>query len=107
VIARGIKRRSSPSRPNAVEERDTLLRLEEARHALVLCAMAPGDNGRAVDVARITDLGRIRVALEKERFRPGTGGAQRAEEQRKKQQPAGGAVKRPQSEAASINDCSS
>jgi hypothetical protein len=107
VIARGIKRRSSPSRPNAVEERDTLLRLEEARHALVLCAMVPGDNGRAVDVARITDLGRIRVAPEKERFRPGAGGAQRAEEQRKKQQPAGGAVKRPQSEAASINDCSS
>jgi len=105
VIARGIKRRSSPSRPNAVEERDTLLRLEEARHALVLCAMVPGDNGRAVDVARITDLGRIRVAPEKERFRPGAGGAQRAEQQRKKQQPAGGAVKRPQSEAASINDC--
>ena len=105
MIARGIKRRSSPSRPNAVEERDTLLRLEEARHALVLCAMVPGDNGRAVDVARITDLGRIRVAPEKERFRPGAGGAQRAEEQRKKQQPAGGAVKRPQSEAASINDC--
>ena len=105
MIARGIKRRSSPSRPNAVEERDTLLRLEEARHALVLCAMVPGDNGGAVDVARITDLGRIRVAPEKERFRPGAGGAQRAEEQRKKQQPAGGAVKRPQSEAASINDC--
>ena len=85
MIAPGIKRQSSASRPNAVEERDVLLRLEEARHALVLCAMAPGDNGRAVDIARITDLGRIRVALEKERFRPGAGGAQRAEEQRKKQ----------------------
>jgi hypothetical protein len=85
VIAPGIKRRSSPSRPNAVEERDILLRLEEVRHPLVSRAMVPGDNGRAVDVARITDLGRIRVALEKERFRPGAGGAQRAEEQRKKQ----------------------
>ena len=105
MIAPGIKRRSSPSRPNAVEERDIFLRLKEARHALVLCAKVPGDNGRAVDVARITDLGRIRVALKKERFRPGAGGAHRAEEQRKKQQPAGGAVKRPQSEAASINDC--
>ena len=105
MIARGIKRRSSPSGPNAVEERDIFLRLEEARHALVLCAMVPGDNGRTVDVARIADLGRTRVALEKERLRPGAGGAQRAEEQRKKQQPARGAVKRPQSEAASINDC--
>jgi hypothetical protein len=49
-------------------------------------------------------LGRTRVALEQERLRPGAGGAQRAEEQCKKEQPAGGAVKRPQSEAASIND---
>ena len=85
MIAPGIKRQSSASRPNAVKEREVLLRLEEARHALVLCAMVPGDNGRAVDIARITDLGRIRVALEKEGFRPGAGGAQRAEEQRKKQ----------------------
>jgi hypothetical protein len=85
VIAPGIKRRSSPSRPNAVEERDILLRLEEVRYPLVSRAMVPGDNGRAVDIARITDLGRIRVALEKEGFRPGAGGAQRAEEQRKKQ----------------------
>ncbi len=105
MIAPGIKRRSSPSGPNAVEERDTLLRLEEARHALVLCAMVPGDNGRAVDVTRIAYLGRTRVALEQERLRPGAGGAQRAEEQCKKEQPAGGAVKRSQSEAASINDC--
>jgi hypothetical protein len=105
VIAPGIKRRSSSSRPNAVEERDIFLRLEEARHALVLCAMAPGDNGRAVDVARIAYLGGTRVALEQERFRPGASGAQRAEEQCKKEQPAGGAVTRPQSEAASINDC--
>ena len=105
MIARGIKRRSSPSRPNAVEERDILLRFEEVRHPLVSRAMVPGVNGRAVDVARITDLGRIRVALEQERFRPGAGGAQRAEEQCKKEQPAGGAVTRPQSEAASINDC--
>ena len=105
MIAPGIKRRSSSSRPNAVEERDILLRFEEARHALVLCAMVPGDNGRAVDVARIAYLGRTRVALEQERLRPGAGGAQCAEEQCKKEQQAGGAVKRPQSEAASINDC--
>jgi hypothetical protein len=104
VIARGIKRRSSPSGPNAVEERDIFLRLEEARHALVLCAMAPGDNGRAVDVARVTDLGRTRVALEQERLRPGAGGAQRPEEQGKKELTRSSAITGAQSEAASIND---
>jgi hypothetical protein len=68
------------SRPNAVEERDILLRLEKARHPLVLCAMLPGHKGRALDVARIADLGRTRIALEQERFRPGAGGAQRRAE---------------------------
>jgi hypothetical protein len=80
VNAPGIKRRLSASRPNAVEERDVLLRLEEARHPLVLCAMLPGNEGHAVDVARIAYLGRTRVALEQERLRPGAGAAQRREE---------------------------
>ena len=80
MIAPGIKRRSSASRPNAVEERNVLLRLEEVRHPLVLCAMLPGNKGRAVDVARIAYLGGTRIALEQERLRPGAGGAQRPEE---------------------------
>jgi hypothetical protein len=104
VIAPGIKRRSSPSRPNTVEERDVLLRIEEARQPLVLCAMLPGDKGRALDLAGIADLGRIGVALEQERLRPRAGRNQRPEKQREKEQPRYVAIKRGQSEAASIND---
>ncbi len=81
MIAPGIKRRSSASRPNAVEERDVLLRLEEPRHPLVLCAMLLGNQGRAVDLAGISDLGRIGIALEQEWLRPGTAGDQRPENQ--------------------------
>ena len=104
MITHGIKRRSSASRPNAVEESNVLLRFEEARHPFVLCAMLPGNKRRGVDIARIAYLGRIPVALKQERLRPDTGGAQRPEEQRQKEQPSGGAVEHPQSEAASIND---
>jgi hypothetical protein len=80
VIAPVIKRRSSASRPNTVEERDVLLRIKEARHPLVSCAMLPGNKGRAIDVARIAYLGGTRVALEQEWLRPGAGGAHRREE---------------------------
>jgi hypothetical protein len=80
VIAPGIKRRSPASRPNAVEERDVLLRVEEARHPFVLCAMPPGNEGCAVDLAGIADLGRTRIALEQEGLRPGAGGAERPAE---------------------------
>jgi hypothetical protein len=104
VIAPGIKLRSSASRPNAVEERDVLLRLEEVRHPLVLRAVLPGNKGRALDVARIAYLGRTRVALEQERLLPGAGGAQRPEEQGKKELTCSGAITGAQSEAASIND---
>jgi hypothetical protein len=81
VIAPGIKRRSFASGPNAVEECDVLLRFEEARHPLVLRAMLPGNQGRAVDIARIAYLGGTRIALEQKRLWPGTGGAQRCAEQ--------------------------
>ena len=105
MIAPGIKRRSSASRPNAVEESNVLLRFEEARHPFVSCAMLPGNKRRGVDIARIAYLGRIPVALKQERLRPDTGGAQRPEEQRQKEHtPCGAAVEYPQSEAASIND---
>jgi hypothetical protein len=80
VIVPGIKRRSSASRSNAVEERDVLLRFEKARHPLVLRAMLPGDKGRAVDVTVISYLDRARIALEQKRLRPGAGGAQRRAE---------------------------
>jgi hypothetical protein len=104
VIAPGIKRRSSASRSNAVKERDVLLRLEESRHPLVLCTMLSCDKGRALDFARITHLGRIGVALEQKRLRPRAAGNQHPEEQCKKEQPRGEAIKGAQSEAASIND---
>src|ERR1700730_1477834 len=104
VIAPGIKCRSSVSRPNAVEERDVLLRLEEARHALVLCAMLPRDKGRTLDLAGISDLGGIGVALEQEWLRPGAAGNQRPEKQGEKKQPRYVALKGGQSEAASTND---
>ena len=80
MIAPGIKRQSSASRPNAVEERDVLLRLQEPRHPLVLRAMLLCDKGRALDIARIADLGGIGIALQQERLRPGAAGAQRPEE---------------------------
>jgi hypothetical protein len=80
VIAPGIKWRSSASRPNAVEERDVLLRIEEAGHALVLCTMLPRNEGRAVDFAVIAYLGGTGIPLEQERLRRGAGGAQRREE---------------------------
>ena len=104
MIALGIKRQSSASLPNAVEERDVLLRLEEARHALVLCAMLPRDKGRALDLAGISDLGGIGVALEQEWLRPGAAGNQRPEKQGEKKQPRYVALKGGQSEAASTND---
>jgi hypothetical protein len=104
VIAHGIKRRSSALRANAVEERDVLLRFEEARQPLVLRAMLPGNERRAVDIAGISDLGRIGVTLEQERLRPGARGAQRREQQCKKEQARGRATTGAQSEAASIND---
>jgi hypothetical protein len=103
VIAPGIKRRSSASRPNAVEERDVLLRVEEARHPFVLCAMLPSNERRAVDLAVIAYLGRTRIALEQKGLRPGAGRAQRPEEKCKKEQPNSGAITAAQSEA-SIND---
>jgi hypothetical protein len=104
VIAPGIKRRSSASRSNAVKERDVLLRLEESRHPLVLCTMPSCDKGRALDFARITHLGRIGVALEQKRLRSRAAGNQHPDEQCKKEQPSGEAIKGAQSEAASIND---
>jgi hypothetical protein len=104
VIAPGIKRQSSASRPNAIEERDVLLRLQEPRHPLVLRAVPLGDKGRAVDIARIAHLGRIGVALEQKRLWPGAGGVQRRKEQCKKEQTRSGAITGAQSEAASIND---
>ena len=104
MIAPGIKRQSSASRPNAVKERDVLLRLEETRHPLVLCTMLPGDEGRALDLARIADLRRIGVALEQERLWTSAAGNQRPEQQCEKEQPHYGAIKGGQSEAASTND---
>ena len=77
MIAPGIKRRSSASPPNAVEECDVLLRLEEARDPLVLRAMLPRNKGCPVDIARVAYLGGTRIALQQERLRRGTGGAQR------------------------------
>jgi hypothetical protein len=84
VIAPDIKRRSSALRPNAVEERDVLLRFEEARHPLVLCAMLPGNERRALYRAVITNLGRTRIALEQKRLRPRASGFQRPEDKCKK-----------------------
>ena len=104
MIAPGIKRQQSPSRPNAIEERDILLRFEEARHPLVSCAMLPGNKSRAVDIARVAHLGGIRIALEQERLRPGAGGAQSREEQSEKEQRRSRAITGVQSAAASIND---
>jgi hypothetical protein len=104
VIASGIKLRSFALRPNAIEERDILLRVKKARHPLVSRTVLPGDGRRGTDIARIADLGRIRVTLEQERLRPGAGGAQCPKEQCKKELPPGAAVKDPQSEAASMND---
>jgi hypothetical protein len=103
MIAPGIKRRSSASRPDAVEERDVLLCLEEARHPLVLCAMLPSNERRAVDLAVIAYLGRTCIALEQKGLRPGACGAERPEEKCKKEQPSSGAITAAQSEA-SIND---
>ena len=104
MIAPGIKRRSFTSRPNAVKERDVLLRLEEPRHPLVLCAMLSCDRGRALDLTRITHLGRIGIALEQKRLRPRAAGNQRPEEQCEEEYPRCVAIKRGQSEAASTND---
>ena len=104
MIAPGIKRRSSGSRLNAVEERDVLLRFEEARHPLVSSAMLPGNESRAVDIARVAHLGGIRIALEQERLGPVARGAQCREEQCKKEQTRRRAITGAQSEAASIND---
>jgi hypothetical protein len=103
VIAPGIKRRSSASRPDAVEERDVLLRLEEARHPLVLRAMLLSNERRAVDLAVIAYLDRTRITLEQKGLRPAACGAQRPEEKCKKEQPSSGAITAGQSEA-SIND---
>ena len=65
--------------------------------------MLPGDKGCALDLARIAHLGRIGIALEQERLRPGAARNQRPEEKTEKDQPSGGAIIAPQSEA-SIND---
>ena len=66
--------------------------------------MLPGNKGRGVDLAVIADLGRTRIALEQERLRPGAGGAQRREEQCKKELTRSGAIIVAQSEAAFIKD---
>jgi len=72
------------SRPNAVEERDVLVGLEEPRHPLVLRAMLFGYEGRIVDPAVIADLGSACIALEQKRLRPRAGADQRAEEKCKR-----------------------
>jgi hypothetical protein len=93
---------------NAVEERDVLIGVEKPRHPLVLRAMVPGNEGRAVDLAGIADLGGMRVTLEQERRRARAGGPQRPKKSPKKkckkEQPRCVAVKGAQSEAASIKD---
>ena len=66
--------------------------------------MLPGDKGRAVDLAVITYLDRARISLEQKRLRPRAAGNQHPDEQRKKEQSSGEAIKGAQSEAASIND---
>ena len=80
---RFVPPRRANSRPNTIEERDVLLRLQEPRHPLVLGAMPPGDEGGAVDIAAIADLGRICVALEQERLAARAGSAQAAGEKQK------------------------
>ena len=92
MIAPGIKRQSLASRQNAVEERDVLLRFEEAGHALILRAMLLGNERRAVDLPGISDLGGIGIALEKEWLRPSAAGAQRREKQCKREQTRSGAI---------------
>jgi len=47
--------------------------------------MLPGDDGGAVDIAVIADLGRTRIALEQKRLRPCAGGAQGSDEKGKNQ----------------------
>jgi hypothetical protein len=80
AASRDWRRAAKNSRPNAVEERDILLRLDKARYSLILRAMLSGDFGRCVDRAGVADLGRIRITLEQERLRPRAGGSQRPEE---------------------------
>ena len=66
--------------------------------------MLPGNEGRAVDLARISDLSRIGVTLEQEWLRPGAGGGHRGEEQCKKELTPSGAIIVAQSEAAFNKD---
>ena len=68
------------SRSNAVEIRDILLRLEEARHPLVSRAMLFGYKFRAFNLAVIPDLGGVRVTLNQKGFRPRATEAQRSAE---------------------------
>ena len=90
--------------PNAVEKRNVLRRFEEPRHPLVLRAMLPGDDGGAVDIAVIADLGRTRIALEQKRLRPRAGGAQGTDEKGQNQPTRQATRAGAQSEAASISD---
>ena len=92
------------SRRNAVEKRDVLIGVEKPRHPLVLRAMAPGNDGRAVDLAVIANLGRTCVALQQDRRGPRARGSQGPKNKRKKEQPRCVAVEGAQSEAASIKD---
>jgi hypothetical protein len=57
------------SRPHAVEERNILFGLQEARHPLVSRTMLSCDRGCAFKIAAISDLGRTCIALNEERLR--------------------------------------
>jgi hypothetical protein len=61
------------SRPDAVEKGDVFLRLQKARDPLEPGAMLSCDEGRALDIAAIADLGRTCVALQQEWFWAGAG----------------------------------
>src|SRR5690348_9725889 len=66
------------SRPDTVEERDVLLRFQEARHPLVLSAMPSCHRGGGIEIAAIADLRSIGVPLQQKRLTAGTGSPQRA-----------------------------
>ena len=104
IVAHGRKQvRVSPR--NAVEERNVLSRLDEARNPLVPGAMLSCDRRRVIDRAGVANLGRTRVALQQKGFRSHTGsGGQYRGEYPKKDEPRRGAGRDAQSEAASTSD---
>jgi hypothetical protein len=63
-----VQPRVTLSRPDAIEERDVLLCLQESRHTLVLGAVFLCDERRVLDIAAVSDLRRVRVALQQKRL---------------------------------------